>query len=350
MLLILPTMPQTRRLLLTFDYELYLGDDSGSVEKCLLRPTQMILDWCSRNEVSAIFFIDTTYLARLKERTKQSEQAAADLKQIVAQVRSMRSAGHDVFPHLHPHWLDAVYDAGQNRWRLTDLRYYRFDSCPGEIQTQLYAESVEFLRDILGEHDYIPEGYRAGGWCIQPFSDFKEHFMRWKTAVDFSVVPGKAACTTSVVCDFSNAPRKTSYRFSGDVVVEKSDGPFVEIPISTVIMSRLEHEIQRWCGKVFWRLGSGKRMGDGSGVRFDALPSAPTRDDGVEMASLDGFNLGKVPAYLRHLNNRGVLHLCSHPKLLSPHALAALGVLLRILKRKHQMQFNWRALIPAIQQ
>ncbi|MBK7667512.1 MAG: hypothetical protein IPJ32_09355 [Sphingobacteriaceae bacterium] len=53
----------TRNLLFTFDYELFLGKRSGTVENCILKPTDKILELFSKYKVTkAIFFVDTTYL------------------------------------------------------------------------------------------------------------------------------------------------------------------------------------------------------------------------------------------------------------------------------------------------
>ena len=55
------------QLLLTFDYELFLGGKSGTVNNCLIKPTDLILKLLKKNNLSSIFFVDTIYLYRLKE-------------------------------------------------------------------------------------------------------------------------------------------------------------------------------------------------------------------------------------------------------------------------------------------
>ena len=52
-------------LLLTYDYEMYLGK-SGSIEKCLLEPTDSLLT-IFKKWIFRYFFVDTTFLLTLKK-------------------------------------------------------------------------------------------------------------------------------------------------------------------------------------------------------------------------------------------------------------------------------------------
>src|ERR1700739_3552615 len=99
-----------KNILFTFDYELFLGKKSGSVNRCVLEPTQKLLAIFSEYKISgAIFFVDTTWLIRLKEVAFNNSAAKKDFEKIVEQLRDVVSRGHYVFPHLHPHWINASY-------------------------------------------------------------------------------------------------------------------------------------------------------------------------------------------------------------------------------------------------
>ena len=54
-----------KEVLLTFDYELFLGSNSGTVENCLIKPTNKIIPILEKYNLKSIFFIDLTYLCRL---------------------------------------------------------------------------------------------------------------------------------------------------------------------------------------------------------------------------------------------------------------------------------------------
>ena len=70
-------------LLLTFDYELFLGEKSGSVDRCLIEPTNELMRVFDKYRIkNAIFFVDTTHLLRLQEMSEKHNLARHDLLKI----------------------------------------------------------------------------------------------------------------------------------------------------------------------------------------------------------------------------------------------------------------------------
>ena len=70
-----------RNILFTFDYELFLGANSGTVEKCLLEPTNLLINLFDKFSIkNAIFFVDTSYLIRLEQ--EQGDLCKRDLELI----------------------------------------------------------------------------------------------------------------------------------------------------------------------------------------------------------------------------------------------------------------------------
>src|ERR1700749_4620780 len=104
-------------ILLTFDYELYLGAKSGSAEKCILQPTNALRKILNRYDAKAIFFVDILYLLNIKKRP----DLIKDFEAIKKQLKTLFKEGHYVFPHIHPHWLNAVYAEDKKQFSLTDL-------------------------------------------------------------------------------------------------------------------------------------------------------------------------------------------------------------------------------------
>ncbi len=339
-------MKPSLTLLPTFDYELFLGRDSGTVDACLIRPTELLLQSLERLNLRAVFFVDTIYLLRLKEMTSVSGAASCEYERVCQQIIRIGAGGHDVFPHLHPHWLDAVFDPQSNRWSLEEYRYYMMSSCPDGLRAELMGASVEWLRDLLGSKLREPLGYRAGGWCIQPFSVFRPLFEQWGITADFSVVPGRESAVGAATYDFSEVSTMTPYRFSGDVCKADLQGSFMEFPISVIPTTGIDRKLDRFASKLFWRLGSGRMMGDGKGALPAQAKSGVVRAAPIvnEMASLDHFGVGKIPSYVRTARRDGVLHLCSHPKLLSRHGLWAFSQLVHVLRRQFSINTDWRSL------
>ncbi len=53
-----------RNLLITFDYELFLGSRSGRPEGCVLQPTELLEKVLTPFKAKGVFFVDTTYLLK----------------------------------------------------------------------------------------------------------------------------------------------------------------------------------------------------------------------------------------------------------------------------------------------
>ena len=93
-----------KKVFLTFDYELFFGKDSGSLDNSLLKPTDLLLDSLKENQALATFYVDTMYIERLNSLGKLKD----DYKKVKRQIQRMLRDGHRVELHLHPHWNDAI--------------------------------------------------------------------------------------------------------------------------------------------------------------------------------------------------------------------------------------------------
>lgn len=61
------TICVNEKLILSYDYELFFGDKSGTVQKTLIEPTKHLLDSFRKTHLRANFFIDYLMLKNLKE-------------------------------------------------------------------------------------------------------------------------------------------------------------------------------------------------------------------------------------------------------------------------------------------
>ena len=52
---------------LTFDYELFFGSSSGSVDNCIIKPTQRLIDIAKIHDITLVFYVDAGYLFQLKK-------------------------------------------------------------------------------------------------------------------------------------------------------------------------------------------------------------------------------------------------------------------------------------------
>jgi hypothetical protein len=335
-----------RYLFLSFDYELFLGKNSGSVDKCLIEPTNVIIALLKKYKIKhAIFFVDTTYLMRLREVGNENELAKIDFEKIVAQLREIISNGHYVFPHLHPHWLDAIYNVDTNSWDLSNTEKYRFHNISVTEREFIFSESMNILYSIIKpvKPHYVINGFRSGGLSIQPFSDFKSIFQKHHIKFEFSVLPevfeiGKLGRTY----DFRNAPHNYIYRFEDDVLQETTKGGFFQIPISKVDLSFLGTTLDKVLLKFNTVIRNDTSFGNGSGAQFSE--SVDKSNTNFEPASIEWMQSNKVLRYRKYLNSNPCMHFMSHPKMLTPLNISAFENFLSSVQKKYFLVTDFKAI------
>jgi hypothetical protein len=254
-----------KKIFLTFDYEMFMKK-SGTPEKCLLEPVNLLIDHLHTLGITATFFIDILYYIRLLEALDTREDAT----KIKQQLQALISNGHRIELHLHPHWLDAVYQQGE--WVFPSLRYYRLQSLPEERVTELFVSGVQALHQIAHEvdKDYKIVAFRAGGWCIMPFGSLQQGFEKGGIVLDSSVARGISLQSATHSADFSEVPFVEQYRFSDDPLQVRDNGTLIEFPISTYCKSPME----RIAEKAAFALMDNKRkqiFGDGVGLSSNTL-------------------------------------------------------------------------------
>ena len=342
----------------TFDKELFLGDRSGHVEACLLDPTRRLLGLLEEFRFKAIFFIDTVYLLRLKEIAAGHPRAAADWESLMQQLTGLVQQGHSIFPHVHAHWIDAEYLPDVNEWSLKNKRYYRFSSLAPERQAELFGQSVELVRNIVGGagqavdagqagngNMQAVDAYRAGGWSIQPFGDFRPLFLEYGITQEWSVIPGRFHFSDAQHYDFRTAPAdRPVYRFNDDPCKEEEAGPFTEWTISTLPLTRFEKWIDFKVNGIIHRLGKG-RVYKGSTVHStveeegDVLAQAGTFRG---IASFEGLNRFTLWKYLGLIRKTSYFQFISHPKLITELEFKMIRRLFGTLKKMGNIQTDRR--------
>lgn len=86
-------MKKNKKILLTFDYEPFLGKKSGSVSKCVIEPTNVLISIMDKYNAKGIFFVDMLYLLNLKSRTETLE----DFEIIKNQLLKLYDSKHYIF-------------------------------------------------------------------------------------------------------------------------------------------------------------------------------------------------------------------------------------------------------------
>ena len=328
-------MKQARNVLLTFDYEPFLGAKSGTAERCMLKPTDSLRAVMNKYHAKGVFFVDTLYILNLKQQPSLKN----DLEAISNQLKTLYSEGHYIFPHIHPHWLDAVYIDSINEFSLTELSRYSLAKLNKPEVEGLFHESIAFLKSI--GIDFPDWGYRAGGWCIQPFSSLKDVFISENIGFDFSVLPGYKNDTPSQVFDFSMITKNIPYRFSDEVEEPVTGGIFVEFPISTIQLSGASLLVSKIINKYLWKTGD-KSWGDGIGAPTAALK---VNLFNREMISIELLNAAKLNEYKSYLEREEYMHWISHPKMFTKHGLKMLDRFLKFADDNYDVNFDFKKMI-----
>jgi hypothetical protein len=333
--------------LFTFDYELFLGNRSGTVKDCILDPTRRLLGLFQDFGYKAIFFIDTVYLMRLQEIAAQYPEASADSEALQQQLTAIAQQGHFLFPHIHPHWLDAVYLPAENQWSLNNTRYYQFSSLLPAQQQALFQRSVEMIRSIVRPvmPDHKIDGYRAGGWSIQPFSHFRPYFLQYGISHEWSVIPGKYQLSDAHAFDFRTAPsQEPIYHFDKDVCLKEKKGPFTEWTISCLSINRFERWFDFKVSGLLRRI-KGREPLKGSTVTsvIREEGDAWENKDHIRMiASFESLNPFRLLKYKAAIRKSCYFHFISHPKMMSAYDFSMVEKLLRSMRKCTSIETDFR--------
>ena len=327
-----------KNLLLTFDYELYLGINSGECEESLIKPTQLLLDLLNKHNLKGIFFVDTLYLNQL-ENHQNEPKIKKHLIGVRSQLVGAIKSGHYIFPHIHPHWLEAGLNSDKCTWNLHKLSKYRFHNINENEKVFAFKVSMNIIHDLYKMAEIDPKnlGYRAGGWCIQPFSDFEPFFQLYNIKHDFSVLPGFCNEDNNQFFDFKNCREKSKYKFmSTNILSANRKGDFIEWPISTLKYSKTQKLINKIFDKILWKLKI-RAIGKGQGAKL--RPNKSINDS--EMISIELLTRTKLNNLLRHIDLTQYIHFITHPKMVSHHNLKTFELLLKRLNEKYDLESDF---------
>ena len=236
------------RVVLSFDYELFFGDNAGSINKTLIEPTNRILDALDSINGKAVFFVDYLMLERMRVESEKTKSEAIIIED---QLREIVRRGSRIELHLHPHWLDAVYRAGE--WDFSNFDHYCLNSLPKEKIIKLFVDGVDYLTNIAKDVDpsYKIDAFRAGGWAVLPFKMMSEGFRKAGLYIDSSVTSKMLINGYTHSVDFRRCPEKPVYQFGDDVLSVDPNGDFYEVQISSYYMGVFERIVSSLYRRIF---------------------------------------------------------------------------------------------------
>lgn len=220
---------------LTLDYELFLFNPGNNVDKSLIDPTNVLIGMLNKFQIKAIFFVDVGYLIALSNQMTKYPKLASDYSKIVNQLKYLESQGHELGLHIHPHWEDCHFDG--KKWHM-DLSRYKladFSQSEAEFIFTKYLTALQFLsrKKIIS--------YRAGGWCLEPFSHIRNVMKYNGIYIDATVVPGGYQHTSTHSYDFRSYPDLSIWKFNMEPSLYDENGCFYEIPCTSHRLPQLHY-------------------------------------------------------------------------------------------------------------
>lgn len=331
-----------KKIILSYDYELFFGFRSGTVLKSIIEPTNMLMDAMEQNGFRGNFFVDYLMFRELEKQT--GELAVSDLKMMKEQVRDLVRRGHRVELHLHPHWIDAKYN-GDGTWDFSDFSHYSLSSLEEDTIVEMFREGTEYLNRLAGEVEpgYKIVAFRAGGWAVQPFDKLKWAFEEARILIDSSTSHGIYKYMKNSYYDFRECPNKPYYRFVDDVCKEEKEGRFQEIPITSFHRNLFLVLIDRFYSKQ----GYFKSIADGTHKRINVINPNQSRGSFRErfsrkhklMFSLSMQSPLTILSALFFHKNQELYCYIDHPKDFSRATLSGIKLLGRFCESKNYVDF-----------
>jgi hypothetical protein len=239
-----------------------------------------------------------------------------DLSKVVNQIKTLQTQGHDLQLHIHPHWDFANYDG--EKWEIDIDGHYKLADFDDQTATDIIVRYKKALEDLLGDK---VEGYRAGGWCLQPFSRFKKAFLENGIKKDSTVFYGATMKSKHYYFDFRNAPNKGRYNFEDDICEENENGAFIELPIGGFQY----HPIFFWRLYILGRLlpSRHKMIGDGKFISQPGKKYTSLKKKTWDHVSCEGFYAQKLNHITKKFaaEGRTDLVIIGHPKSMTRYSL-----------------------------
>ena len=255
--------------ILSLDYELFFGKRVGTTKACIIDASNKLLSVLDEFNAKAVFFVDATYLLALKDQADTNSYIRKDYQDIVDHIKHLENEGHQIQLHIHPHWMNSKFDDGF--WCIATDRYRLIDWSQSEA-ANIIMNSVEELNSHLINKVFA---YRAGGWCIQPFSHIADALYSCGIVLDSTVYHRGRSRSSSHSFDFTTAPSLDSWIFDIDPCVIDPNGRFLEIPIASMRVSPL----------FYWKFAAIKLFGNQSkhGHFGDGLSIMNSKSDTFRM-------------------------------------------------------------------
>ena len=214
---------------ITLDYELFLGDVTGTPKNCLIRPMDALCNSLEKYKIKFIIFVDAAYLLRMFQLKEMYLQVKRDYMLVTNHVKHLSLLGHDIQLHFHPQWLYSSWAEEENIWQL-DLDHYKLSDMNKDFAFNSFREAKSLLDNIIEKKTYA---FRAGGYSLETFADYIELLKINDICIDSSLSRGANIKSKQQEYDYRDIPEEIIYHFDNNIKEESQTGGFKELSISS---------------------------------------------------------------------------------------------------------------------
>lgn len=337
---------------ITFDYELFFGENFGTEREILFEPTEKLKNMLEKEGVSATFFADICSVIQSEKAGRT--QYVEDFKQ---QIQELHKAGQDVQLHIHSNWLKSSWVDG--RWEFDKKSYgihsFGFDRKKEQNAYDVIHTGAERLREIVTEVDaqYSCIAYRAGGFVIQPHSELVKVLYENGIRVDCSVAPNLFSDNNTNAYDYRHPIESENWWLKGDKEWWQDAGEtgevLYEIPVGTENKNPVIFLFTRLLNPQKIKLYLGEKRGryiNESGGSNASKFSYWQYLSGYNAMSMDAYNADFIYKqlcryYKKHqcADKDITISLIGHPKLINDIYIENLRKLIRVVKKDKRFCF-----------
>ena len=307
------------KILFTLDYELFLGEKTGSMQKCLMEPMQAYAESIEKYGARFTLFVDATYLLKLRDYSSQYPLLEKEYRSIVKHLQELQHKGHEIQLHIHPHWFYSTYNGTE--WIL-DHDHYKLSDLTLKEAEHIFTVSKELLDRIAGKPSIA---FRAGGFSAQPTKMLAHLFQTAGIKIDTSVCPGMWYNSSQQKYDYRKCPNESSWDFCNDICQEEKNGRLLEIPIATHLLSPVFY--WKLILKRFIKSSEHQLMGDGKAINttVESIWERVTKKT-LGIATIDGFKISylKDAYFVYKKKQKKIFCILGHPKLATAYSIKKL--------------------------
>jgi hypothetical protein len=331
-------------LIFTFDYELPLGGCS-SYSKGLFEPADAVIQLAESRKIKIVLFADICSAMVFKKWDYRGyyQPFAEQLKQAL-------SCNHEVQLHIHPHWLDSLYENGKykpsNSKILSNFRDHPYPLNIGGI-IESSASELNEICSVTGKYRCI--AYRGGGYNLQPDTDLiLTSLYNNGIRFDSSVIKGYYFESDIQNEDFRRMPVKANWKIPLEGPINSiGENGIMEIPIASMPagpVSRLHRIYKKIRYKSLYRQLKYDNKGTGhTGKKASLTGKIKSSLFAPLVLSFDHLHLGiaELDSIIRHqlsiYRNENEIALCvnSHPKTMGPHHLGQMAKFIDLVEQKY---------------